>query len=703
MKFHVRLGAIGTSHGDATRVAVFSPGYYRTVCASAAIATCAVLAGCGASTSGIDPAESVAPVVPANTEVTTPSPVAEPDTDADADDSYDLAPKSETVGADVLLLQPAGKADLPLSDAPAIAFKSLPQTTTLSLEARLRAESRNPVTADGGRSGTAFTTSVNGNETLTGNVTISWDPPAENADGSSINDLAGYRVYQGNSEQLSIVQELNETGAGERRLAQVTNVASNNACFAVTAIDTSANESALGDVVCKDIVVATTPVNDQTPNLNSVNQLSSSDGVATVQLIWTPPSQPAASAGADVVLYSIYHGSQSQLFKINEVSDLSTRNGLLRQYTVSGISGQQACFALTARYNDGLETLLSEIVCVALVHSTAPQPGAQLRPFNITVDLVGANTAQIGWDKPNTVVSSADATGIDRYDLYQGSRSQVYKLSEISETGADGSRRTTTVDNVFDGSDCFALTATDDSRRQSALSTIVCAGSPSPGATPTPTPPSGSVGITALTAQETSPGSVAIAWDAPELVAAGQPIANLSGYNIYQGSNTQLFKVAEQNHVNGAVHQQIQRTSVDASNACFAVTAFDSNGFEAPLSQVVCANISGTASVPQFGIVPPTDLATRALGGSTTVTLSWLASGAAATGAADPNVNRYNIYQGNHDRLFKVRQVLEDHDSDPRSSTAFTGVTPDSACFAITAQYLDLRESRLSDIVCRDD
>ncbi len=142
--------------------------------------------------------------------------------------------------------------------------------------------------------------------------------------------------------------------------------------------DTSANESSLGDVVCKDIVVVAPPTNDQTPDLTSVIQLSSSAGVANIQLVWTPPSRSTASAGSAVVLYSIYHGNQSQLFKIKEVSEAATSTGASREYVIGGIGGEQACFALTARYDDGLETVLGEIVCVALVHSAAPQ-GSCLR------------------------------------------------------------------------------------------------------------------------------------------------------------------------------------------------------------------------------------------------------------------------------------------------------------------------------------
>ena len=379
--------------------------------------------------------------------------------------------------------------------------------------------------------------------------------------------------------------------------------------------------------------------------------------------------------------------------------------GSNHQYDVGSVGGAQACFALTARYTDGLETVLGDIVCIPLTHSAAPEPGDQLRPFNVSVAIVGGGNAEVSWDRPNTVVNSADATGIDRYDLYQGSQSQVYKVDEIIETGAAGSRRTTTAVNVFDGSNCFALTATDESRRQSALSSIVCGSLPLSGSTtsPTPIPAAGTIGVTNVTPEETSPGTITITWDTPELVVAGQPISNLSGYNLYQGSESQLFKVAEQSHVGGVARQQIQRSGVTPDNACFALTAFDRNGFESPLSEIRCVATSQSASLPSLGIVPPTDLATRALGGSTTVELSWLASGAAVTGSADPEVFLYNIYQGDHDRLFKVREVRETHTASPRSSATFTGVTPGSSCFAITAQYRDLRESRLSGIVCRDN
>jgi len=673
----------------------------KEAAAISALMVLGLLAGCGGSGSDTNAASEQPPrseTVAETAPPTTPAPATP--TPEPAEDATDSTPTPPPVSAsaDVLLLKPAGTTELPSGLAPSVKFKPLESPEDQSATDTGVDSSGNPVAANGPP---LLSSSSTGPSAA---VTVSWDPPNQNADGSSLDDLAGYRVYQGNEEQLSIVQELNETGAGERRLAQIPDVTEANSCFAVTAYDTSGNESALGEVICKDAIIPAPATNRLAPALTAVTQLSTNDGLASVSLRWQPPIESSASAGASIVHYSLYHGNQSQLFKITEVTEESARDGSDRSHIITGIGGEQACFALTARYTDGNETSLGEIVCVALVHSTPPEPGAQLRPYNLTVVIGASNVAQVAWDKPNTVVSSADATAIDRYDLYQGSASQVFKISEIEESGAAGTRRSVEVENVFSGSNCFALTATDQSQRQSALSTIVCGSLPDSSGSAAPTLPiTGTLGVTELTAMETSPGSVAISWDAPELVAAGQSITNLRGYNLYQGSSTQLFKVAEVAHSPNTVRQQYQRTGVESNNACFAATAYDNNGFESPLSEVVCVVVSGAASVPQFGIVPPTELATSALGGSTTVVLTWLASGAAISGSADPNVDRYNIYQGDHDRLFKVREVESDLSIDSRATTTFTGVSSDSVCFAITAQYIDLRESRLSDIVCRDD
>jgi len=343
--------------GGAICAAVFANGAPRPAHFFAtSVLMLGLLAGCGGSSS----TESASVEEPRSDSVTDTAPPTVPDSeDADADDPAPVVTTTAT-SPDVLLLQPAGNTELPVGQTPSIQFK--------------KAESIEE-TASNGSTAPPLNSFNTDDRAVSGNVTVSWDPPTQNADDSGLNDLAGFRVYQGNMQQLSIVQELNETGASGRRLAQVANVTEANACFAVTAYDTSANESALGDVICKEIIVGAPPVNRGAPALSSVTQLSTADGQASISLTWQPPVESSAGAGATIDSYDIFHGSQSQLFKIDEVTDENARASGGLSHTVTGIGGEQACFALTARFSDRSETSLGEIVCIALVHTTPPQPG----------------------------------------------------------------------------------------------------------------------------------------------------------------------------------------------------------------------------------------------------------------------------------------------------------------------------------------
>ena len=54
---------------------------------------------------------------------------------------------------------------------------------------------------------------VSVNQIAAGVATLSWNPPTENADGSSLDDLAGYRIYYGrNPDNLTQVVVLNNPG-----------------------------------------------------------------------------------------------------------------------------------------------------------------------------------------------------------------------------------------------------------------------------------------------------------------------------------------------------------------------------------------------------------------------------------------------------------------------------------------------------------
>ena len=78
-----------------------------------------------------------------------------------------------------------------------------------------------------------------GTEHATFSFTIAWDAPTTSADGTSLDDLAGYRVYDGTAPgRYSSV-----TDVGRATQATFEEPAAGTYYFAVTAYDRSGNES----------------------------------------------------------------------------------------------------------------------------------------------------------------------------------------------------------------------------------------------------------------------------------------------------------------------------------------------------------------------------------------------------------------------------------------------------------------------------
>jgi len=79
-------------------------------------------------------------------------------------------------------------------------------------------------------------------------VTLSWQAPTTNEDGTALSDLAGYRVYYGTSTSA-----MNENiTVGAYTSCNIGNLFSGETYyFAVTAYDTSGNESSYSNVISK--------------------------------------------------------------------------------------------------------------------------------------------------------------------------------------------------------------------------------------------------------------------------------------------------------------------------------------------------------------------------------------------------------------------------------------------------------------------
>jgi hypothetical protein len=80
-------------------------------------------------------------------------------------------------------------------------------------------------------------------------VTLSWDAPTTNEDGSPLIDLSGYKVYYGSSSG-SYTQSIN---VGNNTQIMIDDLSSGSWCFSITAYDTSGNESMYSDEVCTNL------------------------------------------------------------------------------------------------------------------------------------------------------------------------------------------------------------------------------------------------------------------------------------------------------------------------------------------------------------------------------------------------------------------------------------------------------------------
>jgi hypothetical protein len=84
-----------------------------------------------------------------------------------------------------------------------------------------------------------------------GSATLSWMPPTENEDGSSLTDLAGYRIYYGRDRNnLTRSVELDNPGLTNY---MIENLAPSIWHFAMTSVNSDGRESARSSTVSKTI------------------------------------------------------------------------------------------------------------------------------------------------------------------------------------------------------------------------------------------------------------------------------------------------------------------------------------------------------------------------------------------------------------------------------------------------------------------
>ena len=105
--------------------------------------------------------------------------------------------------------------------------------------------------SDGSASASLAAFNIHVVATATGSTTLSWTPPTQNTDGSPLNDLAGYKVYWGTSQDsYSNSVTIPNPGLATYVVNQLTPA---RWYFAVTAYSTTGSESGYSNAVSKSI------------------------------------------------------------------------------------------------------------------------------------------------------------------------------------------------------------------------------------------------------------------------------------------------------------------------------------------------------------------------------------------------------------------------------------------------------------------
>lgn len=115
---------------------------------------------------------------------------------------------------------------------------------------------------------------------IAANITLSWVPPLSNEDGTTLTDLAGYKIYYGTSSG----DYMNSIDAGNLKTYQISGLLERlTYYFTVTAYDTSGNESMSSNEVARYIpqspIVQPTVVQPPIDELSSPGQTCEGTGV----------------------------------------------------------------------------------------------------------------------------------------------------------------------------------------------------------------------------------------------------------------------------------------------------------------------------------------------------------------------------------------------------------------------------------------
>ncbi len=190
--------------------------------------------------------EKLTPFVTDTTANGKPTVSGEPPTSIRAGQAYDFTPQASDPDGDALTFRVSNKPSWASFDEATGRLWGTPQDADVGVNVDIKIS-----VTDGKQSVELPRFAVTVDQIAGGSVTLSWYPPTQNADGSALTDLAGYRIYFGHdADALDRVITLQNSGL--TRLV-VEDLATATWHFSMTSLNSSGSESARSPMVSKTI------------------------------------------------------------------------------------------------------------------------------------------------------------------------------------------------------------------------------------------------------------------------------------------------------------------------------------------------------------------------------------------------------------------------------------------------------------------
>jgi hypothetical protein len=201
-----------------------------------------LLSGCGGGSSGTDQTAQDVPAVPAPTSNSAPTIAGAATTVATVGKSYSFQPSASDGDHDVVTFTIANKPKWASFEAATGTLSGTPAEADVGTYADIE------LAATDGKTVTSmpkFAITVSGSGAKS--VSLEWEPPTDNSDGTPLQDLSGYKIYYGNtSKKYSASIVVNNPGVTRY---VVDTLPTGQYYFALTALNASGLESSMSDEV----------------------------------------------------------------------------------------------------------------------------------------------------------------------------------------------------------------------------------------------------------------------------------------------------------------------------------------------------------------------------------------------------------------------------------------------------------------------